>query len=86
MQVDRPLYEPRDSGTLEEELRYLILLRGVNGVVQLVAAVVSRNPYQTMGVNSSDSQTVLRGILPVYHSNGTLESFLQSPKKDLPWL
>lgn len=85
-EVDRPLYEPRDSETLEQELRNLILLRGVDGVVQLVAAVVSRNPYQTMGINSSDGQTVIRGILLVYHSNGTLKSFLQSPKKDLPWL
>ncbi|KAH8707028.1 kinase-like domain-containing protein [Phaeosphaeriaceae sp. PMI808] len=84
-EVDRPLYEPRDSETLEQELRNLILLRGVDGVVQLAAAVVSRNPYQTMSINSSDGQTVLRGILLVYHSNGTLQSFLQSPKKDLPW-
>jgi hypothetical protein len=84
-EVDRPLYEPRDSETLEQELRNLILLRGIDGIVQLVAAVVSRNPYQTMGVNDSYGQTVLRGILLEYHSNGTLQSFLQSPKEDLPW-
>lgn len=84
-EVDRPLYELRDSETLEQELRNLISLRGVDGVVQLVAAVVSQNPYQTMGVNSSDGQTFLRGILLEYHSNGTLQSFLQSPKEDLPW-
>jgi hypothetical protein len=84
-EVDRPLYKPRDSETLEQELRNLLLLRGVDGVVQLVAAVVSRNPYRTMDTNNSGDQNVLRGILLEYHSNGTLQSFLQSPKGGLPW-
>ncbi|KAL3426071.1 calcium/calmodulin-dependent protein kinase type 1B [Phlyctema vagabunda] len=84
-EVDRPLYEPRDSETLEKELRNLILLRGVNGIVQVVATVVSRNPYHTIGVNDSSGHTVFRGILLEYHSNGTLQRFLQSPQDDLPW-
>lgn len=84
-EVDRPLYEPRDSEVLEQELRNLTQLRNIDGVVQLVAAVVSRNPYQTMKTCKIDGQTVLRGILLKYHSNGTLKDMLQSSKKDLPW-
>lgn len=61
-EVDRPLYEPRDSETLEQELRNLLLLRGVDGVAQLVAAVVSRNPYRTMDINNSGGHNVLRGF------------------------
>lgn len=84
-EVDRPLYEPRDSEVLEQELRNLTKLRGIDGVVQLVAAVVSRNPYQTTKASKIDGQTVLRGILLEYHSNGTLQDVLRSPRKDLPW-
>jgi len=53
--------------------------------VQLVAAIVSRNPYQTMDMNNNSGQIVLQGILLEYHSNGTLESNIQSPIRDLPW-
>ena len=84
-EVDRPLYEPRDSEVLEQELHNLIKLRGIDGVVQVVAAVVSGNPYQTMKIDENNSQTVLRGVLMEYHSNGTLQNVLQSPKKGLPW-
>ncbi|KAF7879412.1 hypothetical protein EAF04_000608 [Stromatinia cepivora] len=38
-----------------------------------------------MDINNSGGQTVLRGILLGYHSNGTLQRFLQSPKENLPW-
>lgn len=34
-EVDMPLYEPKDSEVLEQELRNLILLRGIDGVVHL---------------------------------------------------
>ncbi|KAL5349514.1 hypothetical protein ACLOAV_005809 [Pseudogymnoascus australis] len=84
-EVDRPLYEPRDSEVLEQELRNLTKLRGTDGVVQLVAAVVSRNPYQTTKASKINGQTVLRGILLEYHSNGTLQDVLRSSRKDLPW-
>jgi serine/threonine protein kinase len=46
-EVDNPLYEPRDSQVLNQELQNLQLFHGTKGVVQLVAAVVSRNPYHT---------------------------------------
>ncbi|TVY13911.1 hypothetical protein LARI1_G008939 [Lachnellula arida] len=84
-EVARPMYEPRDSEVLEQELRNLILLRGIDGVVQLVAPIVSRNPYLSAKTSKKDAQTVLRGILLEYHSNGTLQSALQLRKKDLPW-
>ena len=40
-EVDRPLYVPRDSDVLEQELRNLEWMRGSKNVVKLVAAVVS---------------------------------------------
>ncbi|OAF60325.1 hypothetical protein VC83_03529 [Pseudogymnoascus destructans] len=84
-EVDRPLYEPRDTNVLEQELHNLKLLRGIEGVAQLVAAVVSGNPYQTIKTSKVDNQTVLRGILLEYHSNGTLEDVLRSQTKKRPW-
>jgi hypothetical protein len=73
-EVDRPLYEPRDSEVLEQELRNLERLRGTKGVVQLVAAVISDNPYRTF--NTIKNDTVLRGILLEYYPNGTLYDIL----------
>lgn len=57
-EIDRPMYSPGDSETLEQESRNLVSFCGVDGVVQLVAAVVSRNPYQSMSTNNSQDQTV----------------------------
>ncbi|KAF4629718.1 hypothetical protein G7Y89_g8428 [Cudoniella acicularis] len=85
-EVDRPLYEPRDSEVLEQELRNLELLRGTEGVVWLVAAVVSKNPYRTAETIKDDTSVVLRGILLEYHPYGTLRNALQSkPSTDWPW-
>lgn len=89
-EINRPLYVPRDSEVLEKELRNLERLRGTEGVVQLVAVVISDNPYQTAKTKNDDSRAVLQGILLEYHPNGTLQNALQdalqSPKpKDLPW-
>ena len=87
-----PLYEPQESEALDQELRNLQLIRGVEGIVQLVAAVVSRNPYQTVqdvedshtiqinGFRKFKPQVVLRGLLLEYHPNGTLKYALQSPQ------
>jgi hypothetical protein len=44
-EVDRPLYMPRDSEVLELELRNLERMRGSKGIMRLIAAVVSNNPY-----------------------------------------
>ncbi|KAH8166900.1 hypothetical protein CIB48_g1362 [Xylaria polymorpha] len=85
-EIERPLYIPRDSEVLEQELRNLELLRGTEGIARLVAAIVSKNPYQT--TDEEKSTTVLRGILLEHYPNGTLKSALQSPKPqiDRRWL
>jgi len=84
-----PLYDPQESEALDQELRNLQLLRGVEGVVQLVAAVVSQNPYQTVqdvhttqvhGFTELKHQVVLRGIVLDYYPNGTLRYALQLPQ------
>jgi serine/threonine protein kinase len=72
-----PFYMPDDSQALDQELRNLRLFLSVEGIVQLVAAVVSRNPYQTI---LDKPQVVLRDLLLEYHPNGTLEFALQSPQ------
>jgi hypothetical protein len=46
-EVDNPLYQPRDSQILNQELRNLKMFLGTKGIVQLVAAIVSRNLYHT---------------------------------------
>jgi hypothetical protein len=45
-EVDRPLYEPRDSEVLEQELRNLERFRGIKVVVQLLAAVITEVLHQ----------------------------------------
>ncbi|KAH6631704.1 kinase-like domain-containing protein [Chaetomium tenue] len=85
-QVERPFYVAGDSDVLEQELRNLEILRsGDAGVVQLVAAVTSINPYQTAPEQSSGrcGSAVLRGLLLEYHPNGTLEMALKSPSLDM---
>ena len=84
-EVERPLYEPRDSEVLELELRNLERMRGSEGVVQLIAAVVSDNPYRTTKAIIGDPPTSLQGFLLEYHPNGTLQDALQSPKLDSTW-
>jgi hypothetical protein len=86
-EVDKPLYKPRNSEVLEQELRNLERLRGTKGVVRLITVVVSDNPYQTANTIKDDTPAVLQRILLEYHPNGTLQDALQSPKpkKDLPW-
>jgi serine/threonine protein kinase len=87
-QVERPIYVPGDSDVLEQELRNLELFRGREvGIVQLVAAITSTNPYQTdagsLWGRYRVGSTVLRGILLEYHPNGTLEMALKSPNPDM---
>ncbi|KAH7317279.1 hypothetical protein BKA65DRAFT_542001 [Rhexocercosporidium sp. MPI-PUGE-AT-0058] len=85
-EVDRPLYEPRDSEVLEQELRNLELLRATNGVVWLVVAVISKNPYRTAETIKDDTPVVLRGILLEYYLYGILRDVLHlKPNTDWPW-
>lgn len=90
-EVEKPLYMPRDSQVLSKELQNLQLCQGLTGIVQLVAVVVSQNPYQTTqpdttmtGTVGTKSSTVLRGILLEYHSNGTLEAALHNAAQSIP--
>ncbi|KAH8588019.1 kinase-like domain-containing protein [Bisporella sp. PMI_857] len=84
-EIDRPLYIPRDSEVLEQELRNLELMHANEGVVRLTAVVVSDNPYRTTAAPENDHPTSLQGILLEYHSNGILQNALESPKPNYPW-
>jgi serine/threonine protein kinase len=84
-EVDRPLYIPNDSETLELELRNLKRMQGYAGVIQLIAVVVSDNPYRTTKATEDELPSSLHGILLEYHLNGMLQDVLQSPKPDYPW-
>ncbi|KAH6631280.1 kinase-like domain-containing protein [Chaetomium tenue] len=82
-ELERAHYIPRDTEVLEQELWNLGMFRGTTvGIVQLVAAVVSQNPYQTTQPSKEYDSLVLRGFLLEHHSNGTLESALKSPTPD----
>lgn len=83
-EIERPFYQPRDSQVLEQELLNLVRLQGVPGIVQLRAAVVSQNPYDSSG--SEKATIVLRGFLLVYYPHGTLEhAFKNSALINAPW-
>ncbi|KAF2817193.1 kinase-like protein [Mytilinidion resinicola] len=84
-EIGRPLYEPRDSKVLEQELRNLELFRGTEAVVQLIAAVISKNPYETTDGYEEDRPAVLRGIILEHHPNGTIQDALRSQKRKRPW-
>ncbi|KAI1451633.1 kinase-like domain-containing protein [Annulohypoxylon moriforme] len=83
-EVERPLYDPYDTEILQQELRNLMLLRNTKGIVQILAVVISVNPYQT---NEGKGLSVLRGIILEYHSRGSLQDLLRSkPTTNCPWL
>lgn len=82
-EVDRLLYVPSDSEVLEQELRNLEILRGMEAIARLVAAGVYENPYQATETDEDDTPTVLRGILLEDHPNGTLKDALQSPRPNM---
>jgi tRNA A-37 threonylcarbamoyl transferase component Bud32 len=83
-EIDRPLYELRDTAILVQELCNLRLLSRSQYIVRLVAVVVSSNPYRTA---DTDGSLVLRGLLLDYHPNGTLADALQSVDQSggRPW-
>src|SRR5947207_2391537 len=66
---------PRDT-----EVRNLERMRGSEGVVRLIAAVVSDNPYRTAKAIEGDPPTSFQGILLECHPSGTLQNALESPK------
>jgi hypothetical protein len=62
-------------GILEQELKNLRFMSGVKHIVQLVAMLVSANPYQTNETDDAD----VRSLLLEYHPAGTLEDALRLP-------
>ncbi|KAK3933763.1 protein kinase [Diplogelasinospora grovesii] len=84
--VERPFYEQGDTAVFQQEVENMQLCRGVQHVVQPVAVVVSRNPYQTSKIETASDPVVIRGVLVEYHSRGTLRDALTSPAhRGLPW-
>jgi serine/threonine protein kinase len=91
-QMESPHYHPQESVVLNQELQNLQQFRGVEGIVQLVAAVISQNPYRTLqlgasnisinGSTKSTDQVVLRGFVLQYHPNGTLQGALQDSNQE----
>ncbi|TVY44213.1 hypothetical protein LSUB1_G002329 [Lachnellula subtilissima] len=76
-EVDRPLYIPNDSETLELELRNLERMHGNKGVVQLIAIIISHNPYRTTKAIRDNTPTSLQGILLEYYPDGMLQDALK---------
>ncbi|KAF4625035.1 hypothetical protein G7Y89_g13134 [Cudoniella acicularis] len=59
-EVDKPLYEPKDNEVLEQELRNLILLRSIDGIVQLEFSCVLFKDHWS-GENSALLDTAIYG-------------------------
>jgi len=83
-EVDRLLYILNDSKTLELELRNLERMQGYAGVVQLIAVVVSDNPYRTTKATEDELPSSLYSIFLEYYLNSILQDILQLPKPDYP--
>lgn len=81
------LYYPEDTDVFQREVDNLQLCRGVPHVVQPVAIVVSRNPYQTTKAEAASDPVVVRGVLLEHHPHGTLLDVLTLPAPGgvLPW-
>jgi hypothetical protein len=78
---------PPDTGVLDQELQNLELFRGSNiNIVQLVAAVISHNPYQTTqsSKGKGSNPTTLREALLEYHPHGTLEETISQTPYPMP--
>ncbi|KAH6843084.1 hypothetical protein B0I37DRAFT_418207 [Chaetomium sp. MPI-CAGE-AT-0009] len=65
-EFEQPYHVPRDAEVLDQELRNLELFRGSNAsIVQLIAAVISQNPYQTTQTGKESNPDALRGVLRI---------------------
>ncbi|KAL2168360.1 hypothetical protein VTG60DRAFT_7338 [Thermothelomyces hinnuleus] len=87
-EIERPHYIPADTEVLEQELYNLELFRSNKfGIVQLIAAVFSQNPYQTTPSTKKRSPGALYGVLLEYYPNGTLEdaSKMREPQINGRW-
>ncbi|KAI1358876.1 kinase-like domain-containing protein [Xylaria arbuscula] len=83
-EIDKPHYLSGDTEALIQEFQNLKTLREVEGIVRLMAVVTSANPYQSTEASQGEN-TVARGILLEYHSNGTLQDALKTPGTSYPW-
>ncbi|KAJ5666928.1 hypothetical protein N7462_011337 [Penicillium macrosclerotiorum] len=73
--VNRPLYHPRDSDVLRQELENLELFKGIEGIIQPAGVAVIPNPYAT-DLQNRNPQTVISGILLEYCGGGNLQRVL----------
>lgn len=80
--LEKDIYIPMDTEVMKQELRNLKLFRGNKNIVQLIAPVVSNNPYLTE-LSHDDSTLVLRGMLLEYHPNGSLRDAIRARE---PWM
>ncbi|KAL2068979.1 hypothetical protein VTL71DRAFT_15317 [Oculimacula yallundae] len=81
-EIEIPYNREVDGKNIEQQLKILERLRDVRGIVQLIAPVVSKNPYMTA---TTDSAIVLRGFLLEHHSKETLYDAVKSPHPEYPW-
>ncbi|KAJ5106867.1 hypothetical protein N7456_003542 [Penicillium angulare] len=72
--IDRPLYEPRDTQDILDEIHALAQFHGQPHIAQIVGLVVSGNPYQT---NPSENMPqVIKGFLLEFYPGGSLEQVI----------
>jgi hypothetical protein len=76
--IDRPLYEPEDTGYVLDEVRALEQFSGQPSIAQLRGLVVSDNPYKTFPWKFMP--LVITGFLLDYYSGGSFEQVLLEGK------
>ncbi|KAJ5131440.1 protein kinase domain-containing protein [Penicillium bovifimosum] len=82
--VNRPLYLPRDSDVIQQELENLEQFKGVPGIVQPAGIAVFANPYATC--QNCVQQMVVNGILMEYYSGGSLQRVLNEERvREFHW-
>jgi serine/threonine protein kinase len=81
--IDRPLYQPRDSDVLQQELLNLQRVQACSRIVHLVAIVTSGNPYHSG--KAKDNSNMLRGFVLEYHAHGSLHEILGGTFSQHKW-
>ncbi|KAJ6115799.1 hypothetical protein N7523_006216 [Penicillium sp. IBT 18751x] len=82
--VNRPLYYPRDTDVIQQELENLEQFRGASGIVQAAGIAVFTNPYATC--QEGIQQMVIYGILLDFYSGGSLQYVLKEQcVNDFSW-
>ncbi|KAJ5609426.1 protein kinase domain-containing protein [Penicillium herquei] len=78
--INRPLYHPRDTDVIKQELESLEQFRGTRGIVQPAGIAVFANPYQTCQKDNQPPEMVINGILLEFHSGGSLKCVLKEQR------